>query len=106
MTNFSDDLLSLFIRRMYDIAAVTDKSVKVKYNKQVLPIRNFPQYVDLYIGLKDNTKRAYEFYSERWEYCVCLSPTDSFQQVSLVNGLYTNKGGKKYSKKNRRSRRR
>ena len=94
MTNFSDDLLSLFIRRMYDIAAVTDKSVKVKYNKQILPIRNFPQYVDLYIGLKDNTKRAYELYSERWEYCVCLSPTDSFQQVSLVNGLYTNKGGK------------
>ncbi len=43
MTNFSDDLLSLFIRRMYDIAAVTDKSVKVKYNKQILPIRNFPK---------------------------------------------------------------
>ena len=32
--------------------------------------------------------------SERWEYCVCLSPYDEFTQVSFVNGIYTGKGGK------------
>jgi len=48
----------------------------------------------MYIGSKSETTRVYEIGSERWEYGVSLSPSDEFQQVSFVNGIYTGKGGK------------
>tara|TARA_B110000967_G_C18896283_1_gene570893 strand:+ start:1426 stop:4923 length:3498 start_codon:yes stop_codon:yes gene_type:complete len=90
----SPDMISLFKKRVYDISAVTDKSVKVKYNSTLVPCKNFEQYIDLYVGNKVETKRVYESGHNRWEYAVCLTPTDEFQQVSFVNGVYTSKGGK------------
>ena len=88
------DMINLFKRRVYDIAAVTDKSIKVKYNSTLIPVKNFQNYVDLYIGTKSDTPRIYEENNERWEYAVCLTPKDEFAQVSFVNGIFTNKGGK------------
>ena len=43
----SKDMLELFKRRVYDITAVTDKKIKVKYNGEPIPTNNFQQYVDL-----------------------------------------------------------
>jgi DNA gyrase/topoisomerase IV subunit B len=91
------DMLSLLKKRVYDIGAVTDhsiKKIKINYNNNVLPVKNFQQYIDLYIGNKDENKRVYEMPDERWEYAVALSPTHEFIQVSFVNGICTFKGGK------------
>lgn len=88
------DMLNLFKRRVYDIGAVTDKKVKVYLNDSLVPVNNFQQYVDMYIGKKDTTKRVYEKANDRWEYAVCLAPKEEFTQVSTVNGIYTCKGGK------------
>ena len=88
------DMLALFKKRVYDISAVTDKRIKVKYNGELVPCKNFEQYVDLYVGNKTDTKRIYENHNGRWEYAVCLAPKDEFQQVSFVNGIYTSRGGK------------
>jgi DNA gyrase/topoisomerase IV subunit B len=107
------DMLSLLKKRVYDIAAVTDhsiKKVKISYNNTVMPVKNFQNYVDLYIGSKtaakgtaddasvssgsDGAKRVYEAPDERWEYAIALSPTHEFIQVSFVNGICTFKGGK------------
>jgi DNA topoisomerase-2 len=95
----TEDMLNLLKKRTYDIAAVTDhsvKKVKVSINDAVVPVKNFQQYVDLYIGTKDQDSghRVYEAPSERWEYAVTLSPTHEFVQVSFVNGICTFKGGK------------
>ena len=91
----SKDMLALFKRRVYDIAGVTDKKIKVSYNNQIISnVKNFQQYVDLYIGDKSETKRIYEEASDRWEYAVCMAPKEEFTQVSFVNGIYTGKGGK------------
>ena len=90
----SPDLLNLLRKRVYDISAVTDKSVKVLYNNSAIPVKTFQQYIDLYIGPKSETPRVYEQSNERWEYAVCISPSDEFQQISFVNGISTNKGGK------------
>ena len=90
----SQDMYQLFKRRVYDIAAVTDKKLKVKYNGNYIPVKNFQQYVDLYIGSKNETARIYEEANERWEYAVCIAPNEEFTQVSFVNGIYTGKGGK------------
>ena len=88
------DMRALFEKRIYDIAAITDKSVKVKYNGALVPVKHFQQYIDLYIGAKGDTKRIYEAPDPRWEYVVSLAPNGEFQHVSFVNGIYTQKGGK------------
>ena len=91
------DMVALLKKRVYDIGAVTDhsiKKVKINYNKNTIPIKNFQNYIDLYLGPKDETKRVYDHHEERWEYAVALSPTHEFMQVSFVNGICTFKGGK------------
>ncbi len=94
LSSLTEDMFQLFRKRTYDIAAVTHRSVKVKFNGLTLPIRSFENYIDLYIGAKSEIKRLYEKGGERWEYAVCLSPLDEFTQVSFVNGICTGKGGK------------
>lgn len=102
------DMLDLLRKRVYDIGAVTDhsvKKIKLIYNGLTVPVKNFQQYIDLYIGAKTKSgdgagadtggnKRVYELADERWEYAVALSPTHEFIQVSFVNGICTFKGGK------------
>jgi len=90
----SADIISLLKKRVYDISAVTDKNLKVKYNEKIVPIKNFQQYIDMYIGDKSVSPRVYEDSGERWEYAVALTPTNEFVQVSFVNGIHTSKGGK------------
>ena len=92
----SKDMISLFHRRVLDIAAVTDKKVKVKYNGDLVPVKHFQHYVDMYLGGKtestDKVPRIYEAANARWEYAISLA--DEFTQVSFVNGIFTSKGGK------------
>jgi len=95
------DMLALLKKRVYDIGAVTDhsiKKIKISFNGAPLPVKNFQQYIDLYIGEKSSgtaeSKRVYEQPDERWEYAVALSPTHEFVAISFVNGICTFKGGK------------
>jgi len=94
LAGLTPDMISLLKKRVYDISAVTDKTIKVKYNSNIIPIKNFEQYINLYIGDKTETQRVYENNGDRWEYAVALTPTNEFIQVSFVNGIYTSKGGK------------
>lgn len=90
----TNDFIALLKKRVYDIGAVTDKNIKVKYNNQLIPVKNFEQYINMYIGDKNTTTRVYESDGERWEYAVSLTPTQEFIQISFVNGIHTSKGGK------------
>ena len=97
LQGLTKDMRDLLKKRVYDIAAVTDhsaKKIKVVFNDLTVPVKNFQQYVDLFVGTKGDTKRVYESPNERWEYAVALSKTHEFQQVSYVNGICTFKGGK------------
>lgn len=87
LNEMSKDMISLFQRRVYDIAGITTKDVKVKLNGEALDVKNFNHYVDLY----NDCEKISEQY-ERWSYSVCLS--EEFKQVSFVNGIFTSKGGK------------
>ena len=88
------DIIALLKKRVYDIGAITDKAIKVKYNNELIPIKNFEQYINMYIGDKANSVRVYEENGERWEYAVALTPSGEFVQISFVNGIHTSKGGK------------
>lgn len=94
LSGLSPDFVALLKKRIYDVAAITDKNVKVKCNSSLIPIKTFPQYVDMYIGDKTSCTRIHESYNDRWEYIVCLTPTNEFCQMSFVNGIHTSKGGK------------
>ena len=96
ISNLTPDLIALLKKRTYDVSAVTDKSLKVKYNGDLVPVKNFQQYIDMYIGDKSVSQRVYEEdeNSNRWEYAVALTPTNEFVQISFVNGIHTSKGGK------------
>ena len=92
--SLNDDMKQLFHKRVIDISAITPKNVKVKFNNELIPVKSFEQYIDLYIGTKTENVRVYENPNDRWEYCVALSPSHEFQHVSFVNGIHTSKGGK------------
>lgn len=94
INGLTSDLIALLKKRTYDVAAITDKNLKVKYNSTLIPIKNFSQYIDMYIGDKSAAPRVYEENGDRWEYAVALTPTNEFIQISFVNGIHTAKGGK------------
>jgi DNA topoisomerase-2 len=87
LEGLSDDMLKLFQRRVYDIAGITTKDVKVKYNEDQLPVKDFSQYIQLF-----NDQDKVSESQDCWSYSVCLS--DEFKQISFVNGIFTSKGGK------------
>ena len=87
LQGLSDDMLKLFQRRVYDIAGITTKDVKVKYNEEQLPVKDFNQYIQLFND-QDKVSESHDC----WGYSVCLS--DEFKQISFVNGIFTSKGGK------------
>ena len=92
INTLTHDMKALMIKRIYDIAAITDKNVKVKYNSNIIPVKNLQQYVNIY--LDESFKKIHEENGTHWEYIVSLTPSNEFQQVSFVNGIYTSKGGK------------
>jgi len=97
LPGLTEDMVALLRKRVMDIGAVTDhsiKKVKISYNDEVIPVKNFQHYIDMYIGDKTESKRVYEQPDERWEYAVALAPNHEFTQVSFVNGICTFKGGK------------
>ena len=94
ISGLTNDMVSLLKKRVYDIGAITDKNIKVKYNNELVPVKCFEQYISMYIGDKSTATRVYEDNGERWEYAVALTPTSEFVQISFVNGIHTSKGGK------------
>jgi DNA topoisomerase II len=88
----SPHMIALFRRRVFDVSALTGRGVRVKCDSVAVPVRTFGQYVDLY--LDPTAKKVCDAPHERWEYAVALAPSHEFTQISFVNGIHTNKGGK------------
>ena len=81
-------------KRVYDASACTDKSVQVLLDGKKIAVKEFEDYINLYIGNKTETKRVYAKVNDRWEVAVCLSNDGDFEQVSFVNGICTDRGGR------------
>ncbi|KAH9949498.1 type II DNA topoisomerase [Amylocystis lapponica] len=104
MDSIDADTVALLKKRVHDLAG-TVKDVKVFLNDERLKIKNFKQYVELYLtsaaeqaagasGGAAQTKQTviYEKIGPRWEVAFALSE-GSFQQVSFANSISTIKGG-------------
>ena len=92
MDCLSQQMISLFQRRVYDIAGITSKEVKVKYNDNLIKINDFQQYMNMYLNEEQMKNKVFEVVNDRWSYGVVLS--NEYKHVSFVNGIYTSKGGK------------
>ena len=97
MNGLDSDTVSLFTKRVYDLAGVTPNSVGIYLNgKKITKVKNFQSYVDLYFASNDSSEKpfkVYEVVNKRWEVCVAASNSFQFQQVSFVNSISTSRGG-------------
>lgn len=97
MDKLDEGIVGLMSRRAFDIAA-SSRGVKVFLNGQKVPVKNFKDYIDLYIKSQEDEKDSplkvvYENVNERWEIGMTLSEM-GFQQMSFVNSIATTKGGR------------
>lgn len=97
MADFDDDFVSVLRRRVYDMAG-TVKGISVFLNETQIPVKNFKQYVDLFVrSLSENDnatgKILYANPNDRWEIAFALSDGNGFQQMSFVNSIATTSGG-------------
>ena len=91
ITKMSDDIVSVMEKRVYDIAANTNKNISVYLNGKKIPVKKFEDYIKLY--LKDDKEIIVdEDTNKRWSVGLVMSD-DNFEQVSFVNGINTNLGG-------------
>lgn len=91
VTGYSDSMKALMMRRVYDIAGITDPKVAVYLNKVRLPVKTFMDYSRMYLTEEDPLLTCE--LGPRWKLGISLS-NDKFEQVSFVNGISTSKGGK------------
>ena len=90
----TDDMFSIMKKRAYDLAACTGSNVAVHFNENKIDCKTLDKYVDYYLGSKADCPRVYEKINDKWEIVVTLSPSETFEQVSFVNGIFTSSGGK------------
>ncbi len=90
-TELNDDIKQLIKRRVYDIAGIVGKTGKVYFNDKLVEIKNFEKYVELYLAGTDY--KAIFDEGDGWQIGATASEDDIFQQVSLVNGINTLRGG-------------
>ncbi|CAI7859235.1 unnamed protein product [Closterium sp. NIES-53] len=99
LTHLDADHVALMSKRVVDMAGVLGKTVKVELNGSKIPMKNFQDYVGLYLDSSKSSgevpgplPKIYEKVNDNWEVCVSLSD-GQFQQVSFVNSIATIKGG-------------
>jgi DNA topoisomerase-2 len=92
MTSFdSNGTRKLIEKRVYDLAACTPKKVNVYLNEEKIDIRDFNDYVDIFLGSGKTKKIVYE--TDKWSVVFALNPNDNPTQISFVNGIFTEENG-------------
>jgi DNA topoisomerase-2 len=90
MDGFTDDILGLLRRRVWDLSGVL-KTVTVWLNNEKIPVRSWGEYCRLFLG--DEPDIIQVDVNERWSVAIAPSRDAGFQQVSFVNSVATTRGG-------------
>jgi DNA topoisomerase II len=89
----SKDMYQVMKRRIYDMAGVTNKKVKVYFNdEEISSVHNFESYIKLYYKNSDK-KIIYKEVNERWSVGIIYDPDSQFDHMTFVNKINTFKGG-------------
>lgn len=88
----SDDMLNLFKKRVYDLAAVTN--IKVYLNDTLITVNSLESYIKMFYEEDElPSNPIYEVVNDRWKVGVIYDPNNGFRQISYVNGICTFQGG-------------
>ena len=98
----SDDFMDIMYKRCIDVAAY-NPSIRVSINGKTVPVKSIKDYIKLHVGkdaeffyedlnikTKDDNGKDVNF---TWSVGIAQSPSYGFEQVSIVNGITTHRGG-------------
>ena len=87
MKGYTQDIIDLYCRYVVDAAMLT--GVKVYFNDVLIPVKNMKDYSKLYMASTEQDV----LYIKNNDSEIVVTPSQSFQAVSFVNGVYTSLGG-------------
>jgi DNA topoisomerase-2 len=87
----SDEMIELYKKRAFDLAACTDVSTKVYLNDKLIKFESFNDYVQMYYDELPSEIVSLEL--PRWKVYALFDPTVGHVNISFVNGVYTPDGG-------------
>jgi DNA topoisomerase-2 len=90
--NMTSDIMSLFSKRVYDLAICTNKNVNIFLNDEKISCKDFTKYVKMYYETEPKNLTMYESGS-RWKICAIYDNSAGFTSMSFVNGICTYNGG-------------
>ena len=88
----TEDLEHMIMKRTIDMFACSHGQLEIFYNDMPVKLETFTDYMKLYLE-PDHLVVACKP-NDRWEIGACMSPNFTFQQISFVNGINTQRGGK------------
>jgi DNA topoisomerase II len=112
MNGLNNDIISLLVKRVYDACLWTCNNGMTIFNEDIgkkpkkYPIDiylnndklecNLENYINIYNTIEHpiDKKQIFIHIFHRWEVAIIQSPNNKFNQVSMVNGITTNNGGK------------
>ena len=86
LEGYTQDIVDLYKKFVIDAAMLCDISVYL--NSKKIPVNNISQYSKLYDNISDNSITIKSDNS-----IVLLTPSNTFESISFVNGVYTRLGG-------------
>jgi DNA topoisomerase-2 len=90
MKSIDDDTKLIFLKRCIDVA-VYNLGIKVYFNDKLINIKSVNDYIKMH--LKDTPDLFVEKLQNGWTIGITKSPSDQFEQISIVNGTSTFRGG-------------
>jgi len=98
LESLDEDIVSLFSKRVHDIAATSSilssgPKLKVELNGERLSYASFQQYVSIFEDI--SPPASFKRINKQWEIGIGTSSSSNFafQQISFVNSVSTTKGG-------------
>jgi DNA topoisomerase-2 len=95
MDGMTNETLGLIMKRIVDVS-VYCPNVRVTYNGKLIPIKNLKDWMQMHLG--EETELFTQKIDDNWEIGVAKAPDVSFEQVSVVNGISTHRGGNHVNK--------
>lgn len=89
LEGLTDDLVQMFQKRVFDIAACDCKRVKVYLNDELISISSFGDYIKLFFPETPESHITYCEVNDCWKLGIVYTPNSGFNHISYVNGLWT-----------------
>ena len=87
----TSDTISLFSKRVYDLAICTNKNVNVYLNGEKITCKDFPKYVKMYYETEPKSLTLLEC-GPRWKLGAIFDNNAGATNISFVNGICTYNG--------------